>query len=464
MKITLIQPPFKNYAVVNPPLGLAYLAAVLRRHDHLAQITVIDANALRLSIAELVGRVIESAPDAVGFTMTSPQVAVSLEAIRQIKSVKKIPVIVGGPHPTVREEELMREDAIDVVVRSEAEETIVQLYEYFKGSGSLGAIKGISFKEQGRLFRNPDRPLIEDLDRLPFPAWELFPLGRYGSIAGKSKFCLPIMSSRGCPFGCIFCYKGVFGRQYRVRSPSSVIEELRYLVDTFGIREFVILDDNFALDEARAVQICEGIIKSRIGLPWRLSNSVAVKSSSSQLFLKLKEAGCYQVSIGVESGNQRVLDHIQKGIRLDQIENTFRLAKEAGLETVAFFMIGNLSENEQTMDETIRFAVKLDPDFAQFTVATPYPGTQMYDIVKAQGRLLSDNWEDFASYAGVAVFAHKDLTPALMERKYKEAYRRFYLRPRYILKRLRKMLSWREFLNTVRGAGLLCRMIGGKKR
>jgi radical SAM superfamily enzyme YgiQ (UPF0313 family) len=304
--------------------------------------------------------------------------------------------------------------------------------------------------------------LIEDLDRLPFPAWDLFPLERYGSIAGKSTFCLPIMSSRGCPFDCIFCYKGVFGRHYRVRSPRSVIEELRYLIDTFKIREFVILDDNFALDEARAVQICDGIIQNGINIPWRLSNSVAVKSSSSRLFLKLKEAGCYQVSIGVESGNQGVLDRIQKGIRLDQIENTFRLAKGAGLETVAFFMIGNLSENEQTMDETIRFAVKLDPDFAQFTIATPYPGTRMYDMVKKEGRLLSDNWEDFASYAGVAVFAHKDLTPGLMERKYKEAYRCFYLRPRYVFKRLKKMLSWRECINTMRGAELLLRMIGRK--
>lgn len=303
MKFTFVHPPFKNYAVVSPPLGLAYLSAVLKRLS--IEVSVIDANAERLSVEKIVQKILDIRPDVLGITMTSPQANISLEIIRRIKSKLDIPIMVGGPHPTVMEEELAKDHGIDILVRSEAEETIAELYKYFKGLKPLSSIKGISFKEHNKLIRNPDRPLINDLDSIPFPAWELFPLGRYNSIAGKKNFSLPIMSSRGCPYDCIFCYKGVFGRAYRVRTPQNVIDEILYLVNNFKIDEFVILDDNFALDNDRAIEICDRIINSRIKMPWRLANSIAVRSSSRKLFLKLKEAGCYQIAVGVESGNQK---------------------------------------------------------------------------------------------------------------------------------------------------------------
>lgn len=459
MKFTLVQPSFKNYAVLNPPLGLAYLAAVLREKPICAEVVIIDANAERLSIEETVEKILDTKADVLGFTMTSPQAKVALEIIGKVKQKSDIPVVVGGPHPTVAAEDLIKEPRIDILVRAEAEETIVELCRSLNGLQPLSSVKGISFKENGAVIHNPERGLIEDLDRLPFPDWGLFPLSRYSSIAGKKKSCLPIMSSRGCPFGCIFCYKGVFGRKYRARTPKNVINELLYLIDKFKIEEFVILDDNFALDEARALEICDQIIRNKIKIPWRLSNSIAVKSSSSRLFLKLREAGCYQVSIGVESGDQAVLDYINKGIILKEIENTFKLAKAARLQTVAFFMIGNLNETSETMDKTIEFAIKLDPDFAQFTIATPYPGTQMYELVKKEGALLLNDWDDLASYSGKAVFRYKQLTPELMQEKYKEAYLRFYLRPKYIFKRIIKIFSPREFLNLIKGIGVFLRMV-----
>jgi len=463
MRFVFVQPPFKNWAVINPPLGLAYLSAVLRQKMASVEVFVIDANAERITPQEATKKILELKPDVLGVTITTPQVDVALDIIKKVKSSLDIPVIVGGPHPTVMPQELLACEEVDIVARSEAEETIVELGQYFCGLRQLSSIKGVSFKENGRMQHNPDRPLINELDCLPFPAWDTFPLHRYSSIGGKKGFCLPVMSSRGCPFGCVFCYKGVFGRTWRARSPENVIAELLYLRDKFKIEEFVFLDDNFALDEERALRICDGIIQGKLNLPWRLSSGIAVKSSSSRIFLKLKEAGCYQVAIAVESGNRAVLDYINKGITLEQIENTFRLAREAGLETVAFFMIGNLTENEKTMDDTIRFAIKLSPDLAAFTVATPYPGTRMYEIIEKEGRMVFGKWEDLASYAGRAVFQHKELTPELIQKKYQDAYRRFYLRPKYILKWFTTVSSWRELSNMFKGAGLLLRMIGLKK-
>ncbi len=464
MKFTFVQPPFKNYAVVNPPMGLAYLAAVLKAKSGAPEVSIIDANAERLSEEETAERILSEDPQAAGFTMTSPQCGAALRIIRLVRQRKPIPIIVGGPHPTVLPQELLAIPEVDILVRSEGEDTISELHEYFQGRRKLSSVNGISFREGGTIVTNPDRPLIADLDHIPFPAWELFPLERYASIAGKYGFALPVLSSRGCPFGCTFCYKGVFGRTYRARTPENVVSEVKRLKSEFDIREFVILDDNFALKEERALAICDLLLKEDLRLPWRLSNSIAVKNSSSRLFHKLREAGCYQVSIGVESGNQAVLDGINKGIRLAEIENTFRLAREAGLETVAFFMIGNIGENETTMDDTIRFARKLNPDFAQFTIATPYPGTGMYEQVRREGKLLFDDWEALASYGAKGAFCHGELTPELMERKYRQAYSSFYLRPGYALKRLRRTLFAPDGLkNTLKGVRVFCSMIARKK-
>jgi anaerobic magnesium-protoporphyrin IX monomethyl ester cyclase len=464
MKFTFVQPPFKNYAVVNPPMGLAYLASVLKNVSDPPEVSVVDANAERLNPEETAERIVASSPQAVGFTMTSPQYEACLKIIRLVKARKDIPVIVGGPHPTVMPGELLNNPGVDILVRSEGEDTIVDLHEYFRGKRELSAIGGISYRQNGRIVSNADRPLIENLDRIPFPAWELFPLSRYTSIAGKYGYALPVMSSRGCPFGCTFCYKGVFGRTYRARTPENVVAEIERLAADFKIREFVILDDNFALKEDRALAICDLLIRKKIRLPWRLSNSIAVKNSSSRLFHKLKEAGCYQVSIGVESGNQEILDGINKGIKLAEIENTFRLTREAGLETIAFFMIGNLGENEATIDDTIRFAKRIRPDFAQFTIATPYPGTGMYEQVKREGRLLFKSWEELASYGAKGAFCHGALNPELMERKYRQAYSSFYLRPGYAFKRLmRTLFAPGGFRNTLKGIRVFCGMIAKKK-
>jgi len=324
MKFVLVYPPFKKFAAVQPPLGLAYLAAVLKKRS--AIVNVIDANAERLNVEQTVKKILESDPGVLCFTMLTPLVDVSLQIIEQVKLKKDIPIVAGGPHPTIMPDEILKNNKIDIVVRGEGEDTISDLYDYFTGAKQLDSISGVSFRLNDKIFHNPSRPSIENLDEIPFPAWELFPLSRYASFARKKKFSLPIITSRGCPFGCIFCYKGVFGRKYRIRSTQNVVSEIEYLIKKFNIEEFAVVDDNFALNEERALQICEEIIMQNLVIPWTAAGGLTVRTSDKVL-RKMKDAGCYRVAFGVESGNQDVLEYVDKGITLGQIGNAFASAK-----------------------------------------------------------------------------------------------------------------------------------------
>lgn len=458
MKITLIQPAFKNYASIQPPMGLACLAAVLKKRD--AEILIIDANAERLTVKETTDKAIRTKPDVVGVTITTPLVDSAQQIASQIKlNDPHLPIIVGGPHPTIMPEEVLRHGNIDIVVRGEGETTIDELYTYFTNpnQASLSSIEGISYINNGKICHNPPRALISDLDSLPFPAWELLPIDKYKSDVRKTNRSLPIMTSRGCPFGCIFCYKGVFGTKYRCRSAENVVNELEYLINNFEIKEFAILDDNFTLDQKRATKICELIIERHLAIPWCTPNGIRASPASIELFSKMKQAGCYRIYIGAESGNQKVLDYINKKLTLEEIREAFELAKKVGLETVALFMIGNLPETEDTMNETIKFALELDPDLAQFTIATPYPGTEMCKLIEKEGEFLINEPENLASCGG-AVFRYKNLTPELVNRKYREAYKSFYCRPKFVLKTIRKIRSIHEARNVVSGGITALRM------
>ncbi len=258
------------------------------------------------------------------------------------------------------------------------------------------------------------------------------------------------MTSRGCPFSCIFCYKGVFGTKYRPRSPESVLAEWEHLVRKMRVDEISVVDDNLTLDAARVLDICDLIIKRKLVVPWTTPNGIRASPASLELYTKMKEAGCYRVYFGVESGDQAVLDFVRKKVSLDEIRKAFRLARQAGLETGAFFMIGNLSETEQTIDRTIKFAIELEPDYAQFTIATPYPGTRMYETIQNEGSFLFDSWEELASY-DKSVFRHKELNPDLVNRKYRQAFRSYYFRPRFVIRHLKKLRTGRDIANLLWG-------------
>jgi len=393
--------------------------------------------------------------DLVGITTVTNTIKASWELCERVKeSNPYVTTVLGGPHATALPQESLYQPAVDVVVRGEGEETIVELCDKQEKGGSLEDVDGISYKKNGRIHHNRNRKLIKNLENLPFPAYHLFPMEKYTGphatfLKRRWRGCAVVLTSRGCPYNCVFCCKETFGRQFRYRSPENVVEEIRFLIDNYRINFFGVEDDAFTLIKSRASEICNLIVKEGLDITWETSNGIRVDSVSLQLFEDMKKAGCIRVWYGTESGSQRVLDHIiNKGTTLQQAEEAVKLAKKVKFEVGTFWVLGNPGETREDLDMTINFAIKLDPDYATFTIATPYPGTRLYEMIK--DRLLITDWDLYGHYQGKAFFEYDETTPELVEHYFKRAYRKFYLRPSFILRTFLKTGANTNFLGILK--------------
>jgi radical SAM superfamily enzyme YgiQ (UPF0313 family) len=423
-----------------PPVGLAYLAAILR--DMGVRVSTLMADACGIDTDRAVQQIIEKRPDILGISVATPAVNNTARIVTKVKKVlPAIQAISGGPHATLFPDEMIK-NGIDVVVRGEGEQSIADLILHYQGKIDISSIEGISYGIDGRVFHTPDRKLIKDLNELPFPAWEVFPVKKYESTFKRARLSLPILTSRGCPGKCTFCYKGVFGSRFRVRSPESVLKEVLYLKDNFEIEEFSIIDDCFTIHPKRSMEFCDLLIKNNIKIHWSLPAGIRVDNVTEDLLKKLKTAGCYRVGLGIETGNAEIMKFIKKGITLEQAKMAVSLSKKIGMECTANFMIGNLHETADTVNDTIQFAITLDPDYAQFTRAIPFPGSKMYATLKSQGKIITDNWDDYDYLVtDTKIFIHDNLSHETIQKKMKEAYKRFYLRPSFIYRETKKSLS-----------------------
>jgi anaerobic magnesium-protoporphyrin IX monomethyl ester cyclase len=449
MHIALIHPKISDGAVsITPPLGLAYLAAVLEKKG--VRVTCLAADAEQLSCDQAAKRILELDVDVVGISTTTLSVNNAKRIWKRIKSdMSNVIGIAGGPHATVFPEELLGA-GFDFVVRGEGESTISEIVDLLNGKTKIQEVRGLSYIEAGKMCHNDNRPLISDLDSLPYPAWHYFPLDLYHSEFKKSDLCLPIITSRGCPGHCVFCYKGLFGNRFRVRSPGKIVEEISFFIHRYGIEEFAVVDDSFTSIPIRVTRFCELLLEKKIVIPWSLPSGVRVDTASEQLFSALKSAGCYRIGFGVESGNDDILKSIKKNTTKEQARNAVEMAKNAMLEVYCFFMLGNLEETIDTLNDTIRFAIELNPDVAQFSIATPLPGSEMFNMLESNNRLISYNWEDYNYLKSrVNVFRHKHLSSSLLAKKLRQAYLAFYLRPGYIIGRIRQLKKSEDFLKNV---------------
>ena len=458
LKVSLVQPAqVKGFSSAQPPMGLGYIASVLQQKG--CEVRLLDANAEGLSVEDTVNVIKCQKPDLVGLTVTTPLSPSALEMARRLRKIEKPPILVaGGPHATVLPEELFQDGLFDYVVRGEGEITMGELTERLLGGLAVDDVQGLSWQKDGEIVHNPDRQLHPNIEEFPYPDWSLFPLKRYSSLARRNDFCLPITTSRGCPFACTFCYKGVFGRKLRMRSPQDVVDEWQFLIERYGAKEIAVLDDTFSAKIDRAIEICDLLVERGLdNTPWSTTNGIRVDNVTPELFRSMKKAGCYRVYFGIESGVQRVIDLLNKKITIEQVKNAVKLAKQAGLEVGGYFMLGNVGETLKDIDDTIEFALELGLDIVQFTIATPYPGTVMFEQIKKDGELLIDSWEDLASY-GTLVFKLDELTPESVAGKYKKALRSFYFRPKFMISQLRQMLTWTGFRHRVAAAWILFKM------
>ena len=445
----------------SPSLGLAYLAAVSEQAGHQIRVYDGDVEALPLEAA-----LREFEPHIVGITANTTQITAAWRDAAIVKQVSDTPVVLGGPHPTVLPDESAAKPFVAAVVRSEGEATWTEILsrldkaELSTTGMSWNGILGVTFRQaDGSVVSAPDRPPIpvEELDAMPFPAWHLFRLEQYTNLQPAvdqvSGHSLPILTSRGCPYRCTYCSQ-IGPRRWRARSMASVVAEWRWLVKERGAVEIGVLDDSFNINRQRVLEICQALLDEGLHhVPWIMINGIRANLADEELLGAMKRAGCIRTAFGVESGNQAILDTVvDKHLTLDQVRSAFRAARAVGLETIGFFIVGLPGETEATMDDTIRLACELDPLVANFSIATPFPGTQMYETVKAQGRLLAETWDDFVFFEGKARFEMPGLPAALVERKWKEAYRRFYLRPKRIARTLARKETWLQLPRTVRMA------------
>jgi anaerobic magnesium-protoporphyrin IX monomethyl ester cyclase len=435
LHVTLVNPPYPKGAHQHPPftpLGLGYLAAVLEKNKY--EVDVIDCQALRLSYDDFKIELSKRQPDIVGMTSTTLTYKSALRIAKIAKEVHpKCLTVLGGVHVTFWDDKALQEcPDLDVVVRKEGENTILELVQKLETGKSFSGVLGITYRKDGKIVKNADRPYIEDLDSLPFPAHHLWPIERlrkYGNVI------FPLMTSRGCIFWCEFCSAvRMFGRRFRMRSPKNVVDELEYLHNTYGADNFTFYDDTFTINQPRTAEICKEIINRKLKIQWDCETRVDMVTK--ELLLTMREAGCYAIWYGVESGSQRIIDAMGKGFSLKQVMRAFKWAKEAGLMVVAGTILGSPGETKETAWETIKFVERLNPDDVGFYIATPYPGTPMYDLVKEKGWLRVTDFDKYDT--ATPIFELPTLSMQELREIREQAFQRFYLRPTYVLRMFAK--------------------------
>lgn len=441
MKVLLIQPPARHIAkedIVVPPLGIAYLAAVLERKGH--EVCALDAFAEMLDFNSLEERIKSLSPDAVAITGMTPVIDNAYRAANIARKYARH-VIMGGPHVSVAGSKVFEQcPDLDYAIQGEGEISFPLLVEALERNKDITNVPGVINRD----FSNLPSPLIDELDSLPFPARHLLPNDRYRYILSSGKVTT-MFTSRGCPYHCVFCDKAVFGSKWRARSAANVLDEIELVSKDYGINSIIFYDDLFTLDKKRVLEICQGIINRGLKIEWKCEGRVNL--ADRETLALMKKAGCSMVAYGVESGNQKGLDYLNKGTTVEQIRNAFELTKRAGIRPMAYFVLGIPVETYKDELRTIDFAKEIKPAYAQFSVLSPVPGTKLYDDAVRMGwykeveaknpmdkdvkrpAIINENWDE-----------------EKLVRILREAHRRFYMSPWYIVERLKEVTSFKDFM------------------
>ncbi len=433
-----------------PPLGLAYIASYLEKNK--IGVEIIDAHTLEMTIEDVVKEVKKKDPLVVGFTSLTPTFTKVVQAAKEIKKdLPKIKIVIGGHHATIMQEKIIKKHPeIDFIVYGEGEETMSELVLAIKSKKNIKSIKGIVFKEKNIIVKTYPRPLIKNMDALLPPARHLLPMHLYKPAPQQYKK-LPIahmVITRGCPFHCSFCSSNsIFGNKIRYPSPQKTIQEIKSIIKKYNTREISFWDDTFTVNHKWLNQFLNNLIKEKLNISWWCY--ARVDTINKEILKKMKKAGCWNIFYGVESGNQKLLNNINKGITLKQCEDAVKWTKEAKIETRCSFVFCLPGETPDIAEETIKFALKLDPDYAQFSFATPYPGTDLYKKAKHFGTL-NKNLSQFNVWHPVFIpWGYKNKKEAIKIQK--KAFHKFYIRPRYIIKRIKKIRSFADISKNIEG-------------
>lgn len=433
MKVLFINPPYFNskykfIGLVAPPLGIAYMAAVLEENN--IDVEIIDAAALEMSWEALEAEIKRISPGLVAVTALTPTIAKALQTAELAKKIcPQATVVMGGYHPTFNYQEMLAKDYVDIVVMGEGEITLLDLVETLDEGGDLKNVQGIAY--EGGV--TPPRPLINDLDELPFPARHLLPMEHY-KILNMKLHTATMIYGRGCPMQCSFCASAALhGNRLRMRSPGNVVDEMEHLVDDHNAGMIAFMDDTFTLKPSRVEAICEEIKERDMDVYWGCT--ARVDTLSGPLLHKMSDSGCITMFLGVESADQQQLDRVNKQITIDKIRSAFKLARENDIRTIASVVLGMPGDTRSSIERTIKFAREINPSYAVFSLATPYPGTKFYQEAVQDNIIRVKDWSKYTLLS--PVLDTVDCSLDELKKLQKKAFRQFYLRPFYLMKQVR---------------------------
>lgn len=435
-----------------PPSDLAQAASIIR--EYADDISIVDFMISDFSEKEALEKIIGFNPSVIILQSSTPALKNDLLFCHSLKRAMPETVIVFfGLHASVRPDDILSEE-IEFAVRSEPEKTLSELIRSLKDNAKgFEDIKGLSYWKNGRTFHNPDREYVEDLDSFPFPARDLLQNDKYIMPYNQEPFAI-INVSRGCPYRCIFCTSGFYyGRSWRCRSPENIVSEIEDVLAKYKINNFLFLSDTFNFDREFVFKLCRLIIDKRFGIKW-VCNS-RVDKLDEELALQMRKAGCWLVSLGIESASGLILEKIKKNITVYQSQKAVDVAKRAGIKTLCYFVFGLPGENADTMKETIKFIKNTAMDFVYIYSATPFPGTEFYNQARDNKWLVSKNWNRYLH--GLSdVISYPSLTNIQIREAVTKAYYSFYLRPRVFWETLISIRSPKQFIVFIKiGFGIL---------
>jgi len=467
MKIALIYPPVLNSIkttlpdFVNenegyfPPLGIMYIASYLKAYQRDCEVLIIDSVAEKLDHGQIAARVADFKAEIVGISCWTFSLIDALATARQIKkSSPCISVCLGGPHVNIYPRETLFNDCVDFVITEDGERAFSELISQMHPGGNLQSVPNLYYKRFGKIMRSGLSYAEKELDVLPYPDRRLTDINKYSSIMDNEGLITTMITSRGCPFNCSFCFQRASG--WRSRSVSNIVGEMKECIK-IGISNFFIFDETFTVSKKRIMELCLEIKRNKLDIIWSCRSRV--DTIDEEVMDNLKDSGCKRISFGVEAASTQVLRRLNKQITIKRASEIFRLAKRKGIITLADFMVGCPDERWQQTKQTIRLAKKLNPDFVQFSLFTLFPATKLYEEALKEGVIESDVWHNYA------VNPRADFKPPLWN-LYTEkqanrilvmAYQKFYLRFSYILKCLSSITSLNKLKVYARAALSLLR-------
>ena len=469
-KIIFVNPPFTRYGGLkghggkSMPLNLCYLASYVRQKLPQHEYKILDAEAECMTYEQIEDWMEKEIPDIVGISLSTAAYEHCIHVLQSVKRVNpNAMTFAGGPHPTAMPEECVKEECLDFAVISEGEITCYELIRsWLKKEKNFSNIKGIAYINKNKYVRTESREFLSNLDELPFPARDLAPLHLYAPSPTKrvsSGKSTSILGERGCPHDCHYCVSPRFWkRTYRARSPKNIVDEIQECVEKYGISEFNFHDDLFTLKKQRIMDFCKEIDNRNLKIIFTIQSRV--DTLDSEMLQMLAEAGCKKISFGFESGSQEILDNVKKRATIEQARKAVKMVNAAGIYSSGSFMIGNIGETTETIKKTIDFAKDLNLDTVAFQVTTPLPGTELYDIATEKGYIRNGiKLSDFVTVSKkLPVMNLPNLSSEDLLKWRKIAYRKFYMRPRYILKKLKQVNTRGSFKNIFEGLKLFIRV------